>query len=88
MVIGSEGRRSDNGIFKDSNIGRKFARHRMNLPTPKKIMVDGNPMPYVLVGDEAFTLSEHLLRPYPGDELSNERRIFNYRLSRARRIIE
>lgn len=33
-------------------------------------------------------MKEFLLRPYPGKELDDKRRIFNYRLSRARRIVE
>lgn len=61
----------------------------MNLPDPKQLMADGNPLPYVLVGDEAFQLTNYLMRPYPGKNLiNNDRRIYNYRLSRARRTIE
>lgn len=61
----------------------------MELPDPVELMADGNPLPYVLVGDEAFQLSHFLLRPYPGRGLvSDDRRIYNYRLSRARRVIE
>ncbi|XP_052126589.1 uncharacterized protein LOC127750078 [Frankliniella occidentalis] len=46
--------------------------------------------PYVIVGDEGFTLSEKVMMPYPKDTCSNrlDRRIFNYRLSRARRCSE
>jgi hypothetical protein len=45
-------------------------------------------MPFVLVGDEAFALSEHVLRPYPNINWTRLKHIFNYRLSRARRIVE
>lgn len=48
-------------------------------------------MPYVIVGDEAFPLMTHVMRPYPGSGtqiLSPEVRIYNYKLSRARRVIE
>ena len=45
-------------------------------------------MPYVIVGDETFPLKTYLLRPYPGRDLSIDKRIFNYRLSRARRFSE
>ena len=37
---------------------------------------------------EAFPLKSHLMKPYPGRQMTNENRIFNYRLSRARRTSE
>ncbi|XP_071638920.1 uncharacterized protein [Temnothorax longispinosus] len=87
--IGGYGRRSDGGIFRDSIIGHKFNNREMNLPKPASLTINGPPLPYVLVGDEAFQLTEYLLRPYPGKGVLNqERTIFNYRLSRARRTIE
>ena len=42
----------------------------------------------LLVGDEAFPLQSWLLRPYPGQGIPEKQRIFNYRLSRSRRVIE
>jgi len=63
----------------------------MNLPKAKSIFDGGPSLPYCLVGDEAFPLKPYLLRPYPRGskkELSTEQHIFNYRLCRARRIIE
>ena len=45
-------------------------------------------MPYVFVGDEAFAVSPHVMRPYANRGLSIPKRIFNYRLCRARRNVE
>ncbi|XP_044583990.1 protein ALP1-like [Cotesia glomerata] len=87
--IGAYGRRSDGGIFRDSPMGQKFEKHEMNVPDAELLKVDGMPLPYVLVGDEAFQLTDYLLRPYPGrGGLNKDKTIFNYRLSRARRTIE
>lgn len=61
----------------------------MNIPPPQQSLT-GFPetMPFVFVGDEGFGLSENLLRPYAGKMLNVKKRVFNYRLCRARRNIE
>lgn len=47
------------------------------------------PLPFALVGDEGFPLKTYLMRPYAKRNLQNNaQKIFNYRLSRARRVVE
>jgi hypothetical protein len=50
--------------------------------------VKGRKLPYVFNGDETFSLRNDFLKPYNVKQLTRERKIFNYHLSRARRIIE
>lgn len=86
--IGAYGRRSDGGVFEASTIGKKFDEDCMNIPKPAAIE-GGRVLPYCLVADEAFPLKPYLLRPYPRrNGLSPQKDVFNYRLSRARRMIE
>jgi hypothetical protein len=46
--------------------GKKVEGNRLNIPGSRSLPNDdkGTPMPFVIVGDEAFALSEHILRPY------------------------
>lgn len=47
------------------------------------------PCPYVFVADDAFTFSPRIMKPYSGTyEWGRAERAFNYRLSRARRVVE
>jgi len=50
----------------------------------------GFPEHHFSVGDEAFLLKTCLMIPYPGSQRKGdiEKSIFNYRLSRARRVVE
>jgi len=52
--------------------------------------VGGVPLPYIVIGDEAFPLKKYLMRPYPRSarRLSEAERIFNYRLPRSRNTVE
>ena len=43
---------------------------------------------YFLIGDEAFALGEHMMKPYPHRSAFGDKKVYNYRLSRARRIVE
>lgn len=87
--IGAPGRHSDGGVFAHSQMGQNFMEGSMSVPEPELIPNSVDKFPFVLVGDEAFALSSFLMRPYPRrSELNLKKRVFNYRLSRARRIVE
>ncbi|KAL5011140.1 hypothetical protein ScPMuIL_013445 [Solemya velum] len=45
-------------------------------------------MSFVIVADEASPLKRYMMRPYPGKRLTADQKVFNYRLSRARRAVE
>lgn len=87
--IGSVGSNSDGGIYRNSLLSEKLKSGQLDIPKDKPLPGGGAvAVPFVIVGDEAFPSEEHLVRPYPGDNLTMEERVFNYRLSRARRVSE
>ncbi|KAI8502377.1 hypothetical protein Bbelb_199650 [Branchiostoma belcheri] len=43
---------------------------------------------YFIIADDAFPLREWLQKPFGMRNLTHQQRIFNYRLSRARRVVE
>lgn len=86
--VGSKGRFSDGGIFADSVLGRKMLTNELQFPDEEPLSSGGINMPYVFVGDEAFALMTNLMRAYPKGHLTTSRKIYNYRLSRARRVVE
>ena len=72
-----------------SDMGKAIEEDSINFPKPEHF--GGccvSLLPYFLVGDEAFSLKPWLERPYPGKSLTECKRIFFYRLSRARRVIK
>lgn len=85
--IGGMGSESGGGLFARSLFGKMLDRNLLNVPEPSDLWNSGT-IPYYIVGDEAFPLKDYLMRPYPGKHLSKAQQIFNYRLSRARRVIE
>lgn len=87
--VGSYGREGDTNIFRQSAFGKKLYDNSLALPDFTCLPnTDGPKLPYVLIGDEAFGIHRNLLRPYSSRDLNHSKRIFNYRLSRARRYVE
>ena len=63
--VGAVGKSSVSNVFKKSNIGRKLESDQLGIPGSRPLLNDenGKCMPFVFVCDEAFALSEHVLRP-------------------------
>ncbi|XP_029974555.1 protein ALP1-like [Salarias fasciatus] len=88
--VGDYGRSSDGGIYAGSALGIGMERGTLHVPpnAPLPGAADANPMPHVIVADAAFPLKPYLMRPFPGSLLDHDKRIYNYRLSRARMVVE
>ncbi|XP_054706919.1 uncharacterized protein LOC129216727 [Uloborus diversus] len=79
----------DPGLFGDSNIGKKLYNSEMNLPNLCPLPKTERPnMPFVLVAGKAFGLARNVMRPYASKSNDTELKVFNCRLSKARRFIE
>lgn len=87
--VGAYGREGDSTVFKECPFGRKLYSEELVLPAPACLPNTINSsQPFVIVADKAFGLHTNLLRPFPGRGLNEKRKVFNYRLSRARRFVE
>jgi hypothetical protein len=97
--VGCQGRISDSGVMRNTLFWSKLVNGKLNLPKPKPLPSSGSspslfhsdsnvPIPYFFAGDDAFPLETSVMKPFAQRVLSEERRIFNYRLSRGRRVSE
>lgn len=87
--VGAYGKECDSTIFQNSSLFEHLEQNQIQLPHPEPISSTRSvDMPYVFVADEAFGLSSYIMRPYSGKNLPTAKRVFNYRLSRARRYVE
>ncbi|KAM7293087.1 protein ALP1-like [Ixodes scapularis] len=86
--VGRNGRMNDSGIWGACKLKETLERQPSILPDAELLPRSRDSAPYVIVGDEGFGLKPYLMTPYPAAELTTDKRLFNYRLSRARRTSE
>ena len=86
--VGRNGRMNDGAVFRDSPLAAHLYEGNLNLPGPNLLPASNITVPYVLVADDAFPLHTNIMKPYPNRGLTRDERIFNYKLSRARRVVE
>ncbi|XP_054720872.1 uncharacterized protein LOC129230496 [Uloborus diversus] len=86
--VGTNGRISDGGVYNKCTLKKYIEGHKLNIPAGQFLPSTNVPAPFVIVADDAFPFEENILKPYKGTPLTEEMIIFNYRLSRARRVTE
>ncbi|KAF4528814.1 hypothetical protein B566_EDAN017280 [Ephemera danica] len=90
--IGQYGSASDGGIFSRSPFGQWWNSGKFDLPETGILPGTEVEMPTFLAADAAFPLKINILKPYGtskrNESLTESQRIFNYRLSRRRRVVE
>ncbi|CAN7946680.1 unnamed protein product, partial [Ixodes pacificus] len=84
VELGHHGSESDGGIFSRCKLQERLLQGQIGMPPDENVGIEG-PLPYFFVGDEAFPLKTYMMRPF--SRKVHEQRIFNYRLSRARRVV-
>ncbi|KAJ8939902.1 hypothetical protein NQ318_023243, partial [Aromia moschata] len=84
-----QGRISDGDVYMNTGFYQKMCRNELGFPPSECVPQKQMPLPYVFVADSAFALTENMMKPYAGTHNKGSReRVFNYRLSRARSIVE
>lgn len=85
--IGCNGRVSDGGVLRRSDLWSIIERGAQYFP-PDGSICNNRTLPYVIVGNNAFPLHKHLIKPYSSKSTESVKKNFNYRLSRARHTVE
>jgi hypothetical protein len=76
--VGTNGRANDALVFSKSGMNEALQQNLLNIPA------EG-----VFLADDAFPLRTNILKPYTtANALNKTQMVFNYRLSRGRRVVE
>lgn len=87
--VGAQGRISDGGIMKNCTLNEMIEKNTLGIPPPTQLPHRERKIPYVFLVDSAFSMSENIMKPFAGvHPKGSKERVFNYRLSRARRVVE
>ena len=86
--VGAPDAGSNGGVFAGMELKECFEDGSIGLPPPCPLPGGDTDVGYYMVGDDAFPLRPWLMKPLPQQHTNNEQRIYNYRISRAHRVVE
>ena len=88
MNIGAQGWSSDAQIWNQCDLKKAIERRLFYMQAASPLPGDEKPMEYYITADDAFGMKTWLTKPFSRRGLANDKRIFNYHLSRVRRVVE
>ncbi|XP_043471954.1 protein ANTAGONIST OF LIKE HETEROCHROMATIN PROTEIN 1-like [Leptopilina heterotoma] len=87
--IGEYGSATDLSAFRNTSLFRALETENANIPGASTLPRTNIQLPHFFIGDEIFPTSEYLIKPFARQNVLTERqKVFNYRLSRGRNVIE
>jgi hypothetical protein len=86
--VGAYGKQNDGGVFRNSAVYQSLETRSLQVPKDTVLLHSEIRLPRIFVGDEAYTLTTSIIKPYSRRALDRNKAIFNYRLSRARLVVE
>ena len=90
VAVGAQGSANDAAVYDASALADAIANpeNPLNIPPPRALPGTSVETPMLFVVDEAYPLKPYLMKPFSSRGLGASERIYNYRLSRARRVVE
>jgi hypothetical protein len=90
VTVGAQGSANDAAVFNASTFGNLISESSNPLHIPPERYISGTNIktPLMFIADEAYPLRPNIMKPFSSRRLCASERIFNYRLSRARRVVE
>lgn len=73
--VGTNGRISDGGVIANTQFYEKLSQSSLKIPIPEEPNLSDTVLPYVFVGDEAFSLRPDFMKPYQNKFLTKNTRI-------------
>ena len=86
--VGTPGASGDAAVFNNSDLKDAVESEDLNLPEPEPLPGDNEDISHFFIANDAFALKTWLMKPFAKRNLTREVLIFNYRLSRAWRVVE
>jgi len=86
--IGANGACSNSEVFNMSELKVQVDNGTIGFPEADPLPNDDKDTPYFIIADDAFPLDTSMMTPFTRRNLTHDESIFNYRLSRARGVVD
>lgn len=73
IEVGAPGKRHDSHTFRSSNLYKKIVSKQLNVPKGIPLPFSNVITPFVLIADGAYPISQYLLKPYRGKNLTTKK---------------